>query len=169
MSNPFPLEKNKLLEAYSRMKTIREFEERLHVDFGRGDIPGFVHLYAGEEASGVGIMMHLEDHDRIASTHRGHGHCIAKGVDVKKMMAEIYRLLLADDVATSDSDYLVFETKTHANSYFVRPEMYRLLSDVLLQTLRLSAARVWGPAVEASVSRRLNAMTTAINSALINN
>ena len=86
-----------------------------------------------------------------------------------KMMAEIYRLLLADDVATSDSDYLVFETKTHANSYFVRPEMYRLLSDVLLQTLRLSAARVWGPAVEAAVSRRLNAMTTAISSALINN
>ena len=86
-----------------------------------------------------------------------------------KMMAEIYRLLLTKDVAASDSDYLVFETKTHANSYFVQPEMYRLLSDVLLQTLRLSAARVWGPAVEASVSRRLNAMTTAINSALINN
>lgn len=90
MSNPFPLEKDGLLEAYKRMKTIREFEERLHVDFGRGDIPGFVHLYAGEEAAGVGIMMHLMDHDRIASTHRGHGHCIAKGVDVKEMMAEIY-------------------------------------------------------------------------------
>jgi pyruvate dehydrogenase E1 component alpha subunit len=90
MSNPFPLEKDGLLEAYRRMKTIREFEERLHVDFGRGDIPGFVHLYAGEEATGVGIMMHLQDHDRIASTHRGHGHCIAKGVDVKGMMAEIY-------------------------------------------------------------------------------
>jgi len=86
-----------------------------------------------------------------------------------KMMAEIYRLLLTKDVTASDSEYLVFETKTHANSYFVQPEMYRLLSDVLLQTLRLSAARVWGPAVEASVSRRLNAMTTAINSALINN
>jgi len=86
-----------------------------------------------------------------------------------KMMAEIYRLLLTKDVTASDSEYLVFETKTHANSYFVRPEMYRVLSDVLLQTLRLSAARVWGPAVEASVSRRLNAMTTAINSALINN
>ena len=86
-----------------------------------------------------------------------------------KMMAEIYRLLLTKDVAASDSEYLVFETKTHANSYFVRPEMYRVLSDVLLPTLRLSAARVWGPAVEASVSRRLNAMTTAINSALINN
>lgn len=90
MSNPFPLEKDRLLEAYRRMRTIREFEERLHVDFGRGDIPGFVHLYAGEEAAGVGIMMHLRDHDRIASTHRGHGHCIAKGVDVKAMMAEIY-------------------------------------------------------------------------------
>jgi pyruvate dehydrogenase E1 component alpha subunit len=89
-NNPFPLERDGLLEAYRRMKTIREFEERLHVDFGRGDIPGFVHLYAGEEAAGVGIMMHLKDHDRIASTHRGHGHCIAKGVDVKEMMAEIY-------------------------------------------------------------------------------
>ena len=63
------------------MRTIREFEERLHVDFGRGDIPGFVHLYAGEEAAGTGIMMHLGDGDRIATTHRGHGHCIAKGVD----------------------------------------------------------------------------------------
>ncbi len=90
MSNPFPLDREGLLEAYRRMRTIREFEERLHVEFGRGDIPGFVHLYAGEEAAGVGIMMHLKDHDRIASTHRGHGHCIAKGVDIKGMMAEIY-------------------------------------------------------------------------------
>ena len=89
-SNPFPLSKEKLLEAYRTMRTIREFEDRLHVDFARGDIPGFVHLYAGEEASAVGIMMHLNDNDRIASTHRGHGHCIAKGVDVKEMMAEIY-------------------------------------------------------------------------------
>ena len=88
--NPFPLSKAKLLEAYRIMRTIREFEERLHVDFARGDIPGFVHLYAGEEASAAGIMMHLNDNDRIASTHRGHGHCIAKGVDVKEMMAEIY-------------------------------------------------------------------------------
>ncbi|MEM9198435.1 MAG: thiamine pyrophosphate-dependent dehydrogenase E1 component subunit alpha [Pseudomonadota bacterium] len=89
-NNPFPLDKDGLCYAYRRMKTIREFEERLHVDFGRGDIPGFVHLYAGEEAAGVGIMSHLKDHDRIASTHRGHGHCIAKGVDVAEMMAEIY-------------------------------------------------------------------------------
>lgn len=90
MSNPLPLEKGDLLQAYRTMKTIREFEERLHVDFARGDIPGFVHLYAGEEAAATGIMMHLHDRDRIASTHRGHGHCIAKGVDIGDMMAEIY-------------------------------------------------------------------------------
>ena len=91
MSNDvFPLSKEELLKAYRTMKTIREFEERLHVDFGRGEIPGFVHLYAGEEATATGIMMHLNDQDRIASTHRGHGHCIAKGVDVTEMMGEIY-------------------------------------------------------------------------------
>ena len=87
---PLPLSREDLLAAYRRMRTIREFEERLHVDFSRGDIPGFVHLYAGEEATAVGIMSHLGDGDRIASTHRGHGHCIAKGVDVVDMMKEIY-------------------------------------------------------------------------------
>jgi pyruvate dehydrogenase E1 component alpha subunit len=88
--NPVPLAKVDLLNAYRTMRTIREFEERLHVEFAKGDIPGFVHLYAGEEACAAGIMMHLTDIDRIASTHRGHGHCIAKGVDVREMMAEIY-------------------------------------------------------------------------------
>ena len=84
------LSKDGLLTAYRTMRTIREFEERLHVEFATGEIPGFVHLYAGEEASGVGVCMHLDDRDRIASTHRGHGHCIAKGCDVDGMMAEIY-------------------------------------------------------------------------------
>ncbi|MCI1190650.1 thiamine pyrophosphate-dependent dehydrogenase E1 component subunit alpha [Calidifontimicrobium sp. SYSU G02091] len=88
--NPFPQSREQLLQAYRTMRTIREFEERLHIDFARGDIPGFVHLYAGEEAAGTGIMMHLKDGDRIASTHRGHGHCIAKGVDPVAMMKEIY-------------------------------------------------------------------------------
>ena len=88
--NPFPLSKQDLLKAYRTMRLIREFEERVHNEFAKGDIPGFVHLYAGEEASGAGIMMHLNDRDRIASTHRGHGHCIAKGVDVRDMMSEIY-------------------------------------------------------------------------------
>jgi TPP-dependent pyruvate/acetoin dehydrogenase alpha subunit len=90
MADPFPIKREDLLRAYRTMRTIREFEERLHVDFARGDIPGFVHLYAGEEAAATGIMLHLNDGDRIASTHRGHGHCIAKGVDVAEMMKEIY-------------------------------------------------------------------------------
>jgi pyruvate dehydrogenase E1 component alpha subunit len=72
------------------MRTIREFEERVHEEFSAGNIPGFVHLYAGEEASGVGFCMHLTDVDRIASTHRGHGHSIAKGCDVRAMMFEIF-------------------------------------------------------------------------------
>ncbi len=84
------LSKQDLLDAYRTMKTIREFEERVHEEFAKGGIPGFVHLYAGEEASATGVCMHLRQDDRIASTHRGHGHCIAKGVDVRGMMAEIY-------------------------------------------------------------------------------
>ena len=84
------LGKDDLLAAYRMMRTIRQFEERLHVEFATGDIPGFVHLYAGEEACATGVCMHLTKEDRIASTHRGHGHCIAKGVDVHGMMAEIY-------------------------------------------------------------------------------
>jgi TPP-dependent pyruvate/acetoin dehydrogenase alpha subunit len=84
------LSREDLLEAYRRMRTIREFEERVHVEFAKGGIPGFVHLYAGEEASAAGVCMNLTDDDKIASTHRGHGHCIGKGVDVHGMMAEIY-------------------------------------------------------------------------------
>jgi acetoin:2,6-dichlorophenolindophenol oxidoreductase subunit alpha len=84
------LSREDLLRAYRTMRTIRDFEERLHTEFATGEIPGFVHLYAGEEASAVGVCMHLTDIDRIASTHRGHGHCIAKGCDVPRMMNEIY-------------------------------------------------------------------------------
>lgn len=81
---------DELLRAYRTMRTIREFEERLHIEFATGEIPGFVHLYAGEEACAVGVCMHLTEVDNIASTHRGHGHCIAKGCDVAAMMNEIY-------------------------------------------------------------------------------
>lgn len=84
------LSKDDLLRAYRTMRTIREFEERVHTEFATGAIPGFVHLYAGEEASATGVMMHLRREDYIASTHRGHGHCIAKGMEVDGMMAEIY-------------------------------------------------------------------------------
>ena len=84
------LSKEALLDAYRTMRTIREFEERLHTEFATGEIPGFVHLYAGEEAIAAGVMAHLDDDDYVASTHRGHGHSIAKGCDVKGMMFEIY-------------------------------------------------------------------------------
>ncbi|MFU8762951.1 MAG: thiamine pyrophosphate-dependent dehydrogenase E1 component subunit alpha [Haliea sp.] len=78
-----------LLDAYRTMKTIRLFEERAIKEFEGGNIPGFVHVYDGQEAVAVGICMHLTDKDIIGSTHRGHGHCIAKGCDVIGMMKEI--------------------------------------------------------------------------------
>jgi acetoin:2,6-dichlorophenolindophenol oxidoreductase subunit alpha len=84
------LSRDQLLAAYRTMRTIRAFEDRVHEEFSTGEIPGFVHLYAGEEASATGVCLHLDDRDSLASTHRGHGHCIARGVDVKEMMAEIY-------------------------------------------------------------------------------
>ncbi len=84
------LSREELLKAYTAMRTIRAFEDRVHDEFATGEIPGFVHLYAGEEASAVGFCLQLDDRDRIASTHRGHGHCIAKGCDVDGMMKEIY-------------------------------------------------------------------------------
>jgi pyruvate dehydrogenase E1 component alpha subunit len=79
-----------LKRAYRQMKTIREFEERVHVENTSGQIPGFIHLYSGQEAVAVGVCENLTDSDYIISTHRGHGHCIAKGCDVPAMMKEIY-------------------------------------------------------------------------------
>lgn len=76
--------------AYRQMRTIREFEERLHIENASGLIPGFTHLYCGQEAVAVGACEHLTDKDYIISTHRGHGHCIAKGCDVEGMMKEIF-------------------------------------------------------------------------------
>ena len=84
------LSREDLMTAYRTMRMIREFEDRVNQEMSTGDVPGAVHLYAGQEASAVGICMHLNDDDRIASTHRGHGHCIAKGCDVDGMMAEIF-------------------------------------------------------------------------------
>jgi pyruvate dehydrogenase E1 component alpha subunit len=84
------LNRDQLERAYRQMKTIREFEERLHTEIGLGEIPGFTHLYAGQEACAVGVCEALTDQDYIVSTHRGHGHCIAKGCDVPGMMKEIY-------------------------------------------------------------------------------
>jgi acetoin:2,6-dichlorophenolindophenol oxidoreductase subunit alpha len=84
------LEKNPLIELYTKMLTIRRFEERVVNEFRSGHIRGFIHSYIGEEAIAAGVCAHLKDNDRIVSHHRGHGHCIAKGADMKRMMAEIY-------------------------------------------------------------------------------
>jgi len=79
-----------LLLAYQTMRRIREFEERVNAEFVAGHIPGFVHLYSGEEAIAVGVCMHLDAADYIGSTHRGHGHSLAKGCEPKRMMLEIF-------------------------------------------------------------------------------
>src|SRR5215472_13957966 len=84
------LNREELLRAWRDMMTIRNFEERVQEEFSKGGIPGFVHLYAGEEASAVGVCQHLGPKDYIASTHRGHGHSIAKGCDVVGMMSELF-------------------------------------------------------------------------------
>ncbi len=84
------LSREEMLKAYRLMRMIRVFEDRVSAEMASGDIPGNTHLYAGQEASAVGICLHLSESDRIASTHRGHGHCIAKGCDVDGMMAEIF-------------------------------------------------------------------------------
>ncbi|WP_119069290.1 thiamine pyrophosphate-dependent dehydrogenase E1 component subunit alpha [Rubrobacter indicoceani] len=84
------LGREQLLDAYRTMRMIREFEDRVHTEFATGDIPGFVHLYAGEEAIAAGFMAHTDNDDYVASTHRGHGHAIAKGCDPRAMMFEIY-------------------------------------------------------------------------------
>ncbi|MEC2306573.1 MULTISPECIES: thiamine pyrophosphate-dependent dehydrogenase E1 component subunit alpha [Heyndrickxia] len=82
--------KEKAQWMLQKMFEIRKFEDKVHEVFATGILPGFVHLYAGEEAVAVGVCAHLDDQDMITSTHRGHGHCIAKGCDLKGMMAEIY-------------------------------------------------------------------------------
>ncbi len=84
------LTRERLLWMYQQMSLIREFEERLKWLVESGVPVGSVHYYTGQEAVAVGVCAALEATDYIASTHRGHGHCIAKGVDVKAMMAELY-------------------------------------------------------------------------------
>jgi pyruvate dehydrogenase E1 component alpha subunit len=83
------LSRDDLRRAYTSMFTIRAFEERVEKEFALGNIPGFAHVYLGQEACAVGVCFDLTDEDYIGSTHRGHGHCIAKGVDVRGMWLEI--------------------------------------------------------------------------------
>lgn len=78
-----------LVEMYRRMVLIRGFEERVSTLYQAGEVPGFVHLSIGQEASAVGACWSLEPNDVITSTHRGHGHCLAKGLDPTAMFAEL--------------------------------------------------------------------------------
>jgi pyruvate dehydrogenase E1 component alpha subunit len=78
-----------LIRAWRLMLRIRLFEERVEKEFMARNIPGFCHVYLGQEASAVGVCFDLTDQDWIGSTHRGHGHCIAKGCDISGMMLEI--------------------------------------------------------------------------------
>ena len=82
--------RKKLLEFYTVMLKIRYFEERVVDLYARGQIPGLAHLYIGEEAVATGVCTQLKENDFITSTHRGHGHVIAKGAEIKFMMAELY-------------------------------------------------------------------------------
>lgn len=79
-----------LLVAYRKMRMIRDFEDRMHTEFATGGVPGFVHLYAGQEASAVGVCANLLDHDILLNTHRAHGPAIARGADIFAVAKEIY-------------------------------------------------------------------------------
>ena len=84
------IKKEDFIHMYTKMLTIRRFEERVAKEYHNGVIPGVVHSYIGQEAVAVGVCANLRMDDRIVSNHRGHGHCIAKGAELKRMMAEIY-------------------------------------------------------------------------------
>jgi pyruvate dehydrogenase E1 component alpha subunit len=85
-----PLDKALLLEIYRKMVAVRVFEETAADLFLKGQLPGFLHSYIGEEAVAVGVCVHLTPQDMITSTHRGHGHAVAKGARLDMMMAELF-------------------------------------------------------------------------------
>lgn len=85
------LDDKTLLHGYQIMSRIRAFETRISKEFALGTVPGMTHLYIGQEAVAAGVCAHLTEQDSIASTHRGHGHAIAKGCDIKGMALELFR------------------------------------------------------------------------------
>ena len=82
--------KKKLIQMYEKMVTIRKVEERLMEVFSKGEIPGFLHVCIGQEATPVAVCSWLKDSDYMANTHRGHGHALAKGIDLNLFMAELF-------------------------------------------------------------------------------
>lgn len=90
MSEPISEHPDRLVRQLREMILIREFESRVQTLFENNELPGFVHLYLGQEAVAVGACSAIEENDYITSTHRGHGHSIAKGLDPDGMMAELF-------------------------------------------------------------------------------
>lgn len=84
------ISKDKLKEMYQKMLLVRKFEEKVAYFFSMGMVHGTTHLYIGEEATAIGACCALDETDLITSTHRGHGHCIGKGIDLNRMMAELF-------------------------------------------------------------------------------
>ena len=84
------LDKPVLLDIYRKMVAVRTFEETAADLYLKGQLPGFLHVYIGEEAVAAGVMAHLTPQDMITSTHRGHGHAVAKGARFDIMMAELF-------------------------------------------------------------------------------
>lgn len=82
--------RDELLQLYQQMVLIRQFELSAQASYKRGELPGFIHLYIGEEAVAVGVCAHLRREDWITSTHRGHGHALAKGMPPRLLMAELF-------------------------------------------------------------------------------
>jgi len=82
--------KKKMVEFYERMLRIRRVEEELMEVFSKGEIPGFIHVCIGQEATPVAVCSHLKDSDYVSATHRGHGHALAKGIDLTLFMAELF-------------------------------------------------------------------------------
>ncbi|MCP4694996.1 MAG: thiamine pyrophosphate-dependent dehydrogenase E1 component subunit alpha, partial [Desulfobacterales bacterium] len=81
--------KKSMLELYTCMVRIRMVEEKLMALFSNGEIPGFIHVCIGQEAAPAAVCRHLKDADYMANTHRGHGHALAKGMELKPFMAEL--------------------------------------------------------------------------------
>ena len=79
-----------LLDLFERMVLLRRFESIAQIACRKGETPGFLHLYIGEEATGVGVCAHLRPTDWVTSTHRGHGHALAKGANPGRVMAELF-------------------------------------------------------------------------------
>ena len=90
MVNYRKISQNKLIHMYTTMVRIRQFEDRVYLLFLEGEMPGTIHLYQGQEAVAAGVCANLRREDLITSTHRPHGHAIAKGVSLRSLMAELF-------------------------------------------------------------------------------